>query len=170
MRHKKFLVLFIVLYLAAGLCFAQEKSNKKQKEPTGKSTEAGPVKSLIKKELLSKKTSTLKPPKRNIFSASQHYNPEVRPENEGFSKKDTVDETFPGIADDMMEDLFEVAYIGYIVSGSKITALIVFEEETLAVQEGEMITPLMRVTEVSSQYIEVIGPDEKKRKFYLVLL
>lgn len=162
MRVKKISVVFVACILSVGLFLGQEKAEKRVEKLTKETSPQKQGKSLIKMQLLSKQTEELKPPKRNIFSPSLEYSPEIMTREEA---KREVGETAPETKEGMDESLAEISYIGYIVQGATITALIVFEEETIAVQEGEMITQDLKVIKVSSQYVEVEGPGGKRRKF-----
>lgn len=58
-------------------------------------------------------------------------------------------------------------YIGYIVFGEKIVALIIIDGNALAVEKGEMISEGVKVGEITPEEIEIMGPDSEKRKYSL---
>lgn len=61
----------------------------------------------------------------------------------------------------------DIRYMGYVKSGPKITALIVFQGEPLAVEQGEIIALGVQIVSISKEQIEVRGPDNEIRKFPL---
>ena len=64
-----------------------------------------------------------------------------------------------------LEIIPDIRYIGYITSSHKIVALIIFEGEALAVEEGEKISSDIKIGKISLKEIEIIGPESKKRKY-----
>ena len=60
-----------------------------------------------------------------------------------------------------------IRFIGYVKSGPKITALILFEGEALAVDVGEEIAEGVSISKITLEDITVIGPDQEPRKFPL---
>ena len=60
-----------------------------------------------------------------------------------------------------------IRYIGYIVFGEKIVALIIIDGNALAVEKGEMINERIKVGKITPDEIEIMGPDSKKRKYSL---
>jgi hypothetical protein len=61
----------------------------------------------------------------------------------------------------------DLRYIGFVVSPQKVIALIVFQGQTLAVAEGEVISEGIRVGKITKEQFEVILPDSSKRSFSL---
>jgi hypothetical protein len=58
-------------------------------------------------------------------------------------------------------------YIGYVKSVQKITALILFEGEALAVDVGEEIAEGVSISKITLEDITVIGPSQEPWKFPL---
>ncbi|MFQ6068942.1 MAG: hypothetical protein ACE5LC_00285 [Candidatus Aminicenantales bacterium] len=167
MQVKKFLVITLFLALAGGICLAQEKITRESNESREKRT-TKMEENLVRKELLTVNPKKLKPPKRDIFSPqrgnfSLH---ESRPINQEEVKRKA--EQFSSlIEENSSPNMLDIVYLGYIIMEKKMTALIVFEDETFAVQEGEYITQDIRISKVLPSYIEVEGPGKKKTRFSL---
>ena len=64
-------------------------------------------------------------------------------------------------------NIFGLRYIGYVKSGQKITALILFEGEALAVDVGEEIAEDVSISKITLENITMIGPDQEPRTFPL---
>jgi len=60
-----------------------------------------------------------------------------------------------------------VRYIGYIRGKEKITALIFFEGQVLAVSEGDQLGQAWKVASISTTEIEIRGEDGTTQKFAL---
>ncbi len=58
-------------------------------------------------------------------------------------------------------------YIGYIDTGERIVALIIYEGEAMAVEEGEMISEQFKVGKVTRDKLDIIGPGEEIKEFSL---
>lgn len=130
-----------------------------------KETKEGEKKSLIKKELLERKKRELEPPRRNIFSlrSRTERNPVVPPvRSKQRSQKDVRDSN-----EKPTRKLLDIEYIGHITSGEKIVALIILEGDVLTVEKGDFIGDGVRIGEVTTLAVEIIGPDLEKRKVYL---
>jgi Tfp pilus assembly protein PilP len=162
MKAKKIVPATLIVLLCASFWLGAQKENAKKKSDPEKE-----VKSLIKKDLLFKKRKKLGPPRRNIFSTRRSEirntttNPVV-PEKVTQELKDLITER-------ISSRLLNIRYVGYInkISGGKIVALITFEENVLAVEEGEVIAEGVEVGKITRVEIEIIGPDSKKRKYPL---
>ncbi len=160
MRAKGTIVLVLVLFLAGVFClWGQQKKNPDEK----KETEA--PKSLIRKDLLIKEEDAPQHPRRNIFSPRGTA---VREEDvatlvsprEMREQEATTDEETP---------FFDVSlrYIGYIDTGQRIVALIIFEGEAVAVEEGEMISEHYKLGKVTRDTLSIIGPGGEIKDFPL---
>ena len=160
MKAKKIVPALLIVLLCPSFWLGAQKENAKKKSDPEKE-----VKSLIKKDLLFKERKKLGPPRRNIFSTrkseirSTKVNP-VLPEKDTQELKDLI-------AERISSRLLNIRYVGYIVSGEKIVALIFFEENVIAVEEGEVIAEGVEVEKITPVEIEIIGPDSKKRKYPL---
>ena len=162
MKAKKIVPVSLIVLLCTSFWLGAQQENAKKKNDPEKE-----VKSLIKKDLLFKKRKKLDPPRRNIFSIRRSeirntkINPVV-PEKDTQELKALITET-----ERISSRLLNIRYVGYIVSGEKIVALIFFEENVLAVEEGEVIAEGVEVEKITPVEIEIIGPDSKKRKYPL---
>lgn len=160
MRAKKFMLAFFIFFLSAGitLCAGEEKSPKKEPEEKG-------IKSLIRKELLLREGKKLEPPRRNIFSPR---NPgRVETEMDPIKSQQNAQENVAFLKEGTSRLPLNIKYIGYIVSVEKIVALIIFRGDTLAVEEGEMISQGVKIGKITLREIEIIGPDSGEKKYRL---
>jgi Tfp pilus assembly protein PilP len=103
---------------------------------------------------------------RNIFTVQISGGLESEFENV-LSNRENIERTEAGQPEDQARFAVNIRYMGYVKSGSKITALIVFQGEALAVEKGEMIALELQVVEITTEEIEVIGPDRQLLKFPL---
>ncbi|NOR53787.1 MAG: hypothetical protein GQ536_06845 [Candidatus Aminicenantes bacterium] len=160
MKAKKIVPASLIVLLCTSFWLGAQKENAKKKSDPEKG-----VISLIKKDLLFKKRKKLGPPRRNIFSTrrSEIRNTKVDPV---VPERDTQ-ELKALIAERISSRLLNIRYVGYIVSGERIVALIFFEENVLAVEEGEVIAEGVEVEKITPVEIEITGPDSKKRKYPL---
>lgn len=170
MHFRQFLFFFLVI-LWTGFCLAangEEIEANKVDQTAKKISEDAGERNLIRKDLLSKRKEKLSPPRRNIFSpqAVGTAQAESPPDETGISQK----APFSSREDserDSEETKPDLKYLGYVKSGQRITALIFFEGEALAVVEDEMIRVGMRIGKVTSEEIELIGADSQKWKYSL---
>jgi hypothetical protein len=157
MRAKTLLAAFILFLFAASLPGGQEKTAQKGDQGEGKS--------LIRKELLLKEKKELQPPRRNIFSPRKA---ELRqPESEGIGMPEGLQKNAESIGSEAARAPLSLSYIGYIISGEKIIALIVLEGDILYVEKGDMIGEGIKIGEVTPAEIEVIGPGSEKKKYLI---
>lgn len=123
--------------------------------------------SLVRKELLLVKRKELKPPRRNIFSPRIIGIEDAKLEIEGEQSPQNFNENQAVASDEASARSFDLRYIGYIDSGDKIVALIIFEGEALAVEEGEKISEEFTIGKITTKEIEIIGLGAEKRKYSL---
>jgi len=165
MPFKKFFQLFLIFILGITFCSELGEAKIEIDKLLNKISEEIMGKSLIRKDLLYEKRRNLNPPIRNIFSPQRIRAPEsglLPGEVEG-----DPGETGTKPGEKALDVMANIRYIGYIQSGHRIVALIIFEEEALAVEEGEMISQDVRVGKVTPEEIELMGPDSKKRNYSL---
>jgi len=124
--------------------------------------------SLVRKDLLALDVKKLDPPKRNIFtpnSAGEQETDEFGDMNLGQQTEQqnlgAMEEELPSVR------VLGIRYIGYVKSGQKITALILFEGEALAVDVGEEIAEGVSISKITLENITMIGPDQEPRTFPL---
>lgn len=162
MRYFKSICLSLVLFLFfTTLVSSQDKNQEKEEEKR-------PPVGLIRMDLLTQKINKLDPPKRNIFVPNSAGRFEVE-ELENLIERQPVE--LPNIealeAEQISPRPLGLRYIGYVKSGQKITALILFEGEALAVDVGEEIAEGVSISEITLEDITVIGPSQEPWKFPL---
>lgn len=107
----------------------------------------------------------LQPPQRNIFS----------PRRTGLSQSESKGAGIPQglqknpgtVGPEPSRASLSLSYIGYIVSGEKIIALIVLEGDILYVEKGDIVGEGIRIGEITASEIEVIGPGSEKKKYLI---
>jgi hypothetical protein len=121
--------------------------------------------SFIRMDLLRTEKKPLPPAHRSIFTAGRSGSPSV---DSGRLQEDIagVVET-GGVQKSPPGEYLDLQYIGYVRSGTKIVALIIFQGEALAVVEGELIAERLTVKRIGLEEIEIIGPDSKPHMFFL---
>jgi hypothetical protein len=162
MRYFRSICFSLVLFVFfTALIFSQNNNQEKTEEKQ-------PPVGLIRKDLLSLDIKKLDPPKRNIFTPNSAGLLEIE-------KIENINETQQG-GQQNSEDLkgevpfvraLGLRYIGYVKSGQKITALILFEGEALAVDVGEEIAESVSISKITLEDITVIGPDNEPQTFPL---
>jgi hypothetical protein len=156
MRNKRIIALVGIFCLLNLSSFSLD-----QDEGSEQESERG-TRRLIRRDLLQKEREEPKLPGRNIFT----------PRNRGIKE-----EAFPSFDMSSGEEAsleakessysFSLRYIGYIDSGQKMVALIIFEGEAIAVEEGEKISQEHTVGEITTERIEIIGPSGGKKQIPL---
>jgi len=150
-------IFFLIFNLLCGVSDGKIKGKAKKKDEE---------KSLVRKHLLSWEKKEMDLPLRNIFfpkSSGQGMSYfEATGENPDFSR-----ETADNMKEGKMSSVLDLKYIGYISSGEKIVAVVIFEGEARAVEKGDMIFEGFSVAKISMEEMEIIGPDSKKRKYCL---
>lgn len=164
MKAKKIVPVSLIVLLCTSFWLGAQQENAKKKNDPEKE-----VKSLIKKDLLFKKRKKLDPPRRNIFSTrrSEIRNTKINPVVPERDAQKDAQKLKALITERISSRPLNIRYVGYIVSGEKIVALIFFEENVLAVEEGEVIAEGVEVEKITPVEIEITGPDSKKRKYPL---
>ncbi|MFC2169095.1 hypothetical protein ACFLRM_00820 [Acidobacteriota bacterium] len=156
-RAKRPLFLF---FLGVYFCIGAFYGNSQEK-----SAEKDVQKSLIRKDLLLRESRTLKTPRRNIFSPRKSNTIMSVQGEEGFQQSIQGGQAVSENID--LPPVYNLRYIGFINSGQKIVALIIFEDEALAVEKGEILFGGAEVSEITPELIEIITPDSEKRKYSL---
>jgi len=159
MECKKRLAYFLIFLLSASFLIARQQEN-----PQKESLAQKGKRSLIRKELLSKDIKAPQPPQRNIFSPRRsqtkgvNANPVEIPQN--FQKlQNAIEQQAPS------RPALNLSYIGYIVSGDNIIAVIILEGDVLAVKKGDVLAEGVSVGEITPLEIEILGPDSEKKKY-----
>lgn len=127
----------------------------------GKSQERQEPKSLIRKELLIQPEKTLSPPKRNIFTRQRtNRAPDEFAAAEDFQlpgqRQLPGQMEQPEQTESPVEEVrADVKYIGYVRSGTRVVALIIFEGEIYAVQSGDILGTGLTIGEITVDDIEI---------------
>ncbi len=162
MRYFRSIGFSLVLFLFfTAFIFSQDKN---QEKPEKKRL---PV-SLIRKDLLSFDVKKLDPPKRNIFTPNSAGEQEIGEFEDMDNKQQAEQQNLATLGAELPSvRALGFRYIGYVKSGQKITALILFEGETLAVDVGEEIAEGVSISKITLEGITVIGPDQEPQTFPL---
>ena len=161
-RHALFQVICFLMSLLfwewTAYAIPQKKTNKEFKHH-----------SLVRKDLLSKKIVKLKPLERNIFKPDKRRNPSVMAGDvgliQGIPKEELPTEKIDekkGVSDSM-----SFRYIGYVGSLEKTVALVIFQDQALAVKKGDMVLDVIKVLNITRKEIEFAGRDSITRKVSL---
>ncbi|MBN1225106.1 MAG: hypothetical protein JXB23_17790 [Candidatus Aminicenantes bacterium] len=129
--------------------------------------QAAEMESLIRMDLLRGEKKTLPPPRRNIFTAGKKKNEFQESDDEFFGESGTMEE---GKSPPQIEQAFsalDLRYIGYVRSGERMVALVIYQGEALAVAEGEEIESGVTIGKILPGEIEITGPDSEPSKFFL---
>ena len=137
---------------------------------TGKSQEMQVRKSLIRKELLLQPEESLAPPKRNIFTRQRgnrimdEISPSEALEMPGQRPQSGQPELSGRNQPPVDEFRADVKYIGYVRSGDRIVALIVFGNEIYAVQSGDVLETGLTIGEITPEDMEIFdgGPEPRR--------
>ena len=116
-------------------------------------------------DLLRAEKKPLPPAPRSIFTAQRSEYPNI--DTERLQEEIGRIEQTGGIQREQSGEYLDLRYIGYVRSGKKIVALVIFQGEALAVAEGEMIVEGITVKKIGTEELEVIGPDSKTSMFSL---
>jgi len=137
-------------------------------KPQEKTEEKRLLVGLIRKDLLAREIKKLDPPKRNIFTpnsagiqAIDEFGDMQKRQFAGLPNMEALEAELPSVS------ALGLRFIGYVKSGPKITALILFEGEALAVDVGEEIAEGVSISKITLENITVIGLDQEPRTFPL---
>jgi len=156
----------LLVWLIAVLTSIALQANLSQEAPKKeKNGEANPTLSFIRMDLLRAEKKPLPPASRSIFTAKRPEYPNIDSE-ELQEEIERIEET-GGVQREQSSEYLDLRYIGYVRSGTKIVALVVFQGEPLAVAEGEMIAEGITVKTIGLEEIEIIGPDSELSMFSL---
>ena len=161
------LFLFVLSLLFPGTSLQDEKQKIQEKKDR---------KSLIRKELLLMEEKPLSPPKRNIFTRK-------RANMIGNEFDASFDFQVPGqgqtpeqpgqpeqpeqIESDIQDVQVDVRYIGYVKSGDKVVALIIFENEIYAVETGDVLGMGVTIGEITPDDLEIIDRGAEPKRVIL---
>lgn len=159
MKAKNLILVGFIFSLSVAFCFGLEKGKGQEKIQ-----EKAETKSLIRKDMLLRNRKDLKPPRRNIFTPrksrirSAEYDLQQSEAGPDATSRTASEGTISGIN-------LNLRYIGYIDSGKKIVAVIIFQGKALAVEKGDVIAEGANIGKITHGEIEIIGPDSKARKY-----
>jgi hypothetical protein len=121
-------------------------------------------KGLVRMELLDFPQKEPVRSHRNIFTQKTGSAGRRQPgDAQEKTERDPGDETLRG--EENPVPALSIRYIGYVKSGHKVTALIVFQGDAFAVEEGETIAVGLQIKTISMEEIGVLGPDGQIRTF-----
>jgi len=155
MRAKVFLLAGWLAFLEAGVGLGQIK--RKQEKPSPP---------LVRMDLLRKKEGDIAVVKRDIFVPQSSVPAFASPAAPLPGVRSNLPEVKP-VEEPQEEMSPSLRYMGYIQGGRKFLALILFENQAMAVEEGELIGQIWKVIRVEAGEIEVQGAAEKTYKFAL---
>jgi hypothetical protein len=124
-----------------------------------------PLKPLIRKDLLQKKAGRMTAPGRDLFSprmtAGTEGLPLVMPQ-----LKTSLPPQEARSGESQAPSLM-LHYIGYSYNKTKqkFVALVFFEEQVTAVQEGDVLPTGWKVLKITAKELEIEGPDKKIQTF-----
>ena len=162
MRYFRSIGVSLVLFLFfTAFIFSHDKNQEKPEK-------IRPPVSLIRKDILALDVKKLDPPKRNIFTPNSAGGQEID-EFEDINITQKAEQQNLGALGAELPSVraLGLRYIGYVKSGQKITALILFEGEALAVDVGEEIAEGVSISKITLENITVIGSDQEPRTFPL---
>ncbi|MFC2166562.1 hypothetical protein ACFLQZ_01200 [Acidobacteriota bacterium] len=151
-------LVFVLFFFFTPVISSQQENKEEKRPPVG----------LIRKDLLTQDTKKLDPPKRNIFIPNSTGRQEVDEFEEMNEKQQVEQQNIEALeVEQLSARSLGLRYIGYVKSAQKITALILFEGEALAVDVGEEIAGGVSISKITLEDITVVGPDQEPRKFLL---
>ena len=125
--------------------------------------------SLIRKELLVPQNREFPPPGRNIFvrrGGSPQPNEAIPSEGGNFRTSGSGDSS-PRQEEVSKDVAFNLNYIGYVESGDKVVALVLWEGEAYAVESGDVLAAGVTVGDITPDDIEIIDSDSVSRRIKL---
>jgi hypothetical protein len=158
MQAKKRVSYLLIVFFCLGFCLVVGEDIKDKEE--AKQKETG---SIIRKELLYRERKELKAPRRNIFSPQVSGSTEENLGTLGVPQGLQEEGSLPEASSSSLS----LRYIGYIDAGHRVVALIVFEGQAVAVEEGERINEQFTVGKITTKEIEIIGPGNEKKNYSL---
>jgi len=160
MKIKSIRWLLALAAVAAAVSPAQDKAGPAEKK-------AVPTASLIRMDLLQSKKRPGAEAERDLFL------PQSQSASMGMSMGAMMDRRSPlpaameSAAMEPLEASFSPRYVGYIRGKIRITALVLYENQAMALEEGDMLGPIWKVVKITAEGIEIQGPDGSSRTFPL---
>ena len=160
MNNFKWIVFFCALFLIVQAVSPVRSQEAEGSEPLREQMR------LVRMDLLVVPERKLERSQRNIFTVRMSGGVDAEMNNALRNMKN-IESNPAALQDEQARFSVNIRYMGYVKSGVKITALIVFEGEALAVDKGEMIALDLQIAEISTEEIQVIGPDRAMLTFAL---
>ena len=136
--------------VAAAASPAQDKAGPADKK-------AAPTISLIRMDLLQSKERRSAAVKRDIFIPHSQSAPMGMPMGTMMDKRSPLPTA--AVAMESQEASFNTRYVGYIRGKKRITAIILYENQAMALEEGDMLGSIWKVVKITAEGIEIQGSD-----------
>ena len=138
-------------------------SSGQDKAPSAASKSPVP-KSLVRMDLLQLKARPAAEVKRDIFLPEGPSGPAAMSGAGIMLPGRIAPQTAPeAVVPETTEPAFSARYIGYIRGAKKITALILFENQAAAIEEGDMLGAIWKVAKITVESVEIQGQDGASR-------
>lgn len=124
---------------------------------------AAPTISLLRMDLLQSKERRSAAVKRDIFIPQSQSVPMGMPMGTMMDMRSPLPTAAEAAAMELQEASFNTRYIGYIRGKKRIIALILYENQAMALEEGDMLGPIWKVVKITAEGIEIQGPDGPSR-------
>jgi len=157
-RHIPWLLAFAAVAAAASP--AQDKAGPADKK-------AAPTISLIRMDLLQSKERRSAAVKRDIFIPQSQSGPMGMPMGTMMDKRPPLPTSAEAAAMESQEASFNARYVGYIRGKKRIIAIILYENQAVALEEGDMLGPIWKVVKITAEEIEIQGSDGALQKLPL---
>ncbi|MFQ6037859.1 MAG: hypothetical protein ACE5LV_04505 [Candidatus Aminicenantales bacterium] len=141
---------------ASALALQQAKAQSQKKSPP-----------LVRKDLLASRKKNLKPPLRNIFTRARGSL--LKKETLGFNPAANASSPSeePSLDEPTAPLPLNIRYIGYVESGERVIALVLFEGNAVAVETGDILGTGLTVGTIAPDEIEIVRPDASVEKVRL---
>ena len=156
MRIKGIRWILALAAVAASVSPAQEKAGPAEKK-------AVPTAALIRMDLLQNQKRPSPAVKRDLFLPQSESAPMGAPIPAMMNKRPPFPTAGEAAAAEPQEASFNARYIGYIRGKIRITALVVFENQAMALEEGDMLGPIWKVVKITAEGIDIQGQDGSSR-------
>jgi len=161
MRIKLVFRIFVLTAVAAAVFPAQDKA-------VPANNKAGSVIPLIRMDLLKGKDRPSAAVKRDIFIPESASVPIGGPVGTiMMGERPPLPAAAETAAGPPPEATLNARYLGYIRGTTRLTALVLFENRAMALEEGEMLDTVWKVVKVTIEEIEIQGADGSPRTLAL---
>ncbi|MDP2916242.1 MAG: hypothetical protein Q8O91_12430 [Candidatus Aminicenantes bacterium] len=160
MKIKSIRWLLALAAVAAAVSPAQDKAGPAEKK-------AVPAASLIRMDLLQSKKRPGAEAKRDLFIPQSQSAPMGMPMGAMMDRRSPLPTAAEAAAMESQEASFTARYVGYIRGKKRIIALILYENQAMALEEGDMLGPIWKVVKITAEGIEIQGSDGALQKLPL---